>query len=372
MCEIKYLKEMKKISLANLPTKIVKLDRLSKELGTSIYIKRDDQTGSELSGNKVRKLEYSIAEAQSRGCNLLITCGGIQSNHCRATVSAATLLGMKSAVLLRISKKGADNIPYKEGINAPQCPRKDLLTPEVAGNYFMDRLFGADIHFCSPEEYSSQRDVLMEKLADYYREKGYNPYIIPEGASNGIGTLGYYSAMQEIVSQEKEMGVNFDTVVVATGSGGTCAGLNLANRVYELKKRIVGMCVCDNNLYFQERIARISNDAIDYLAKFEVLPESKLTPEMRKKYHFTPEEIEMIDKYVGIGYSLSRPEELEFIKKISALEGVVFDTCYTGKGMYGVWNELQKGGALYGSENLLFIHTGGLFGLFPNSDHFLW
>ena len=115
---------MKRFNIANLPTKIEKLERLSNELKSNIYIKRDDQTGSEFSGNKVRKLEYLITDAISKGCNLLITCGGIQSNHFRATVSVATKLGMKSAVLLRISEE-----------------------PEVTGNYFLDKLMGADVKF---------------------------------------------------------------------------------------------------------------------------------------------------------------------------------------------------------------------------------
>lgn len=361
---------MQKINLANLPTKIVKLERLSSESGKNIYLKRDDQTGSELSGNKVRKLEFSIAEALSSGCNMLITCGGIQSNHCRATVSAATLLGLKSAVLLRISPKGAENVPYKEGEGAPKGGRPDLLTPEVAGNYFLDRILGADVHFCSPAEYSERRNEIMEEMAASYRAKGLKPYIIPEGASNGVGTLGYYSAMEEIISQEREMGVTFDTVVVATGSGGTCAGLNMANRVLRLGKRIVGMCVCDDNQYFQERIAAICNDSLDYLVSFGKI--SPLDDNMRKKYTFIPDEIEMNDKYVGIGYALSTPPEREFITKISRMEGIVLDTCYTGKGMYGLWNELKSGGSLCSSKNILFIHTGGLFGLFPNSDSFSW
>lgn len=362
---------MKKLPLANLPTKIAKLQNLSNELGTNLYIKHDDQTGSELSGNKVRKLEYSIAEAKALGCDMLITTGGIQSNHCRATVSAATLLGMKSAVLLRISKKGADNICYKEGgIGAPESGRNDLLKPEVAGNYFMDKLLGADVHFCSPEEYSQSRNEIMETLAEKYRAKGLKPYIIPEGASNGVGALGYYTAMKEIIMQENEMGVKFDTIVVATGSGGTCAGLNMANRILGLGKRVIGMCVCDNNEYFQERIAGICNDSLDYLVSFgEIKP---LTPEKRKEYSFVPSQIEMNDKYIGIGYALSRPQEMEFIKKVAQMEGIIFDTCYTGKGMYGVWNELQKGGSMYGAKNVLFIHTGGLFGLFPNSGNFAW
>ena len=333
---------MRKISLANLPTKIVKLERLSSELSADIYMKRDDQTGSELSGNKVRKLEFSINEAIENGCNLLITCGGIQSNHCRATVSAAALLGMKSVVLLRISKE-----------------------PEVEGNYFLDKLMGAEVRFCNREEYSLSRDEIMQKIADEYSAKGYKPYIIPEGASNGIGSLGYYNAMKEIVLQEEQMGMKFDTVIVATGSGGTCAGLNIANRVLGLGKRIIGMCVCDDNLYFQKRIASMANDALDMLAK-----DGEIEREQLNSFYFKYDQIEMIDRYVGLGYAISRREELDFITYIARLEGVVFDPVYTGKAMYGLYSEIKNKGLISNKERVLFIHTGGLFGLFPVSKEF--
>jgi pyridoxal phosphate-dependent enzymes, D-cysteine desulfhydrase family len=347
---------MKRISLANLPTKIQKLERLSKELNTNIYIKRDDQTGSEYSGNKVRKLEYCVADAKSKGANLLITCGGIQSNHCRATVAVATLLGMKSAVLLRISDK-----------------------PPVTGNYFLDKLMGADVKFCTKEEYSKHRGEIMDKMAEEYKKRGYKPYVIPEGASNDIGTLGYYNCLKEIVKQEKEMNIKFDTIVVATGSGGTYSGLYLANEIHKYGKRIIGMAVCDNNEYFTNIVKDIATKAIAYL------PESLKKDKNGKPVQLNYNNIEFEDKYVGIGYALSRPEELEFIKKIARLEGLVLDPVYTGKAMYGIYNELKDNGILtkdrngkpYPSRlskkhNILFIHTGGLYGLFPVSETFSW
>lgn len=381
---------MKKISLANLPTKIIKLERLSAQLGKNIYVKQDDQTGSEVSGNKVRKLEYALAEAIEMGCDLVITTGGIQSNHCRSTVAAATRLGLKSAVLLRISQKDAITMPYKPGHTAdtlppkhpenkactsqpaPECPREDLINPEVAGNYFMDRLFGADIHFCSPTEYSTRRGEIMAQIAQEYSKQGYKPYIIPEGASNPVGTMGYYEAMEEIAMQEREMGVTFDAVTVACGSGGTVAGLYLANRVLGLGKKVLGICVCDDNAYFHRLIQPMAYDAVDYLEKFGKLPAGKSLQEWKEYCNFKPEEMELVDQYVGVGYSLSRPEELEFIKEVARLEGVIFDTCYTGKGLYGVVNEIKEGGKLADAENILFIHTGGLYGLFPNADLFTW
>lgn len=325
---------MEKFNIANLPTRIQKLERFSKELGANIYIKRDDHTGSEISGNKVRKLEYLVQDAVSKGCNLLITCGGIQSNHCRATVVTATLYGMKSAVLLRISD-----------------------TPPVTGNYFIDKLLGADVKFCTREEYSKQRGEIMEAMAEEYRKQGYNPYIIPEGASNAIGTLGYYNCMNEILEQEKEMGIKFNTIVVATGSGGTYAGLYLANEVKKLGRRVIGMAVCDDTEYFTNIAQNIATEALEYLPEY-------------KNETLNRNNIEINDKYVGIGYALSRPEELEFIKKFARQEAIILDPVYTGKAMYGVYNELQEGGNLSKDDNILFIHTGGLFGLFPISETF--
>ena len=335
---------MKKLALANLPTKIQRLSRWSDECGKNIYVKRDDQTGSEWSGNKIRKLEFAVQEALGQGCNLLITCGGIQSNHCRATVAVAAHLGLKAAVLLRISEE-----------------------PPVEGNYFLDRLMGADVRFCTRDEYRDHRGDIMQEMADGYAAQGYKPYIIPEGASFGVGVLGYYFAMKEIVAQEKEMGVRFDTVLVATGSGGTLAGLQLANLIHGYGKRVIGVCVCDDAAYFQDIAARISRDALPYLVAQGEISEQEAS---RWAASLKPGDFEFFEEYVGIGYALSRPEELEHIRRMARLEGTVFDPVYTGKATYGMVNELKEGGRLRSSENILFIHTGGLYGLFPISRTF--
>ena len=335
---------MNKLSLANLPTQIQHLSRWSAESGKNIYVKRDDQTGSEWSGNKIRKLEFAVAEALQKGCNLLITCGGIQSNHCRATVAVATRLGLRSAVLLRISEE-----------------------PPLDGNYFLDRLMGADVRFCTRDEYRDHRGEIMQEMADAYAAQGFKPYIIPEGASFGVGTLGYYFAMKEIVAQEREMGITFDTVVVATGSGGTLAGLQLSNLVNDYGKRVIGVCVCDDAAYFQEIAARISTDALPYLVAQGELSQDRAD---RVAASLKPMDFEFFEEYVGIGYALSRPEELEHIARLARMEATVFDPVYTGKATYGMVNELKPGGRLRSSENILFIHTGGLFGLFPVSRSF--
>ena len=323
---------IKKINLANLPTKIVKLERLSKEWGVNLFIKRDDQTGSEISGNKIRKLEYLLKIAVDNGYDTLITTGGIQSNHCRATAAAAALLGLDCELLLRIGD-----------------------VPKIEGNYFLDKLFGANVHFCNADEYRDSRDVIMERIGEKLaKEKGRKCFVIPEGASNAVGSMGYYEAMVEVVSQESKIGIKFDTVVVAVGSGGTYSGLCTANKELKLGKRIIGFAVGSDKQYFVDKIHAINLEA----AKIAGL-----------EARFESEDVEINDKYVGIGYAISRPEELEFIQSVASSEGLVMDPVYTGKAMYGLYNEIKEGNVPSGS-NVLFIHTGGLFGLFPKQDQF--
>lgn len=322
----------KKLNLANFPTKIEKLEKISKESGVNIYIKRDDQTGSEISGNKIRKLEYSIYEAIENGCDTLITCGGIQSNHARATAAAGIKLGMRAILVLRSDE-----------------------TPELEGNYFLDKVIGADVRIISSDDYRERRAEIMKEIKAESDAEGHKAYIIPEGASNGIGSLGYYSAMEEIKEQEKELGIKFDRIVAAVGSGGTYAGLCMGNaEFFNGEKKITGFNVCDDAEFFKKRSEEIIEEAQKYLDKSIIVK---------------AEDMDIIDGYVGIGYAQSRAEELEFIQKTAKKEGVIFDPVYTGKAMYGMMNEIEKGTFEKG-ENILFIHTGGLFGIFSKRDQF--
>jgi len=320
-----------KLSLANLPTKIEPLPVISKQLGVSIYLKRDDQTGSEYSGNKVRKIEYAAAEAIRQGCDTLITCGGIQSNHCRATAAVAAKLCLKSILLLRINEE-----------------------PPICGNYLIDLLFGAEVRFCTPEAYRNARNPIMQEICGSIAAEGRKGYIIPEGASNGIGCFGYFDCMEEIVRQEQEMGISFDTVVVAEGSGGTHAGLHLANKLHGLQKRIVSFCVCDDKEYFSKAVLDICASCLRYLDLS--LP-------------LNQDEIEIFDQYVGRGYALSSPEELAFIARTARENGVIFDPVYTAKAFRGLCREIERG-SFSNAQKILFIHTGGLFGLFPKEKDF--
>lgn len=311
------------IELANLPTKIEKLERLSKELNKNIYIKRDDQTGTEVSGNKIRKLEFAVKEGIDRNSDYLITCGGIQSNHARATAAVAAKLGMGCHLVLR----GGEN-------------------SELEGNYFLDKILGANIQFISEDEYKNHRNEIMKDIQSQLEKDGHRAYIIPEGASNAIGSFGYYKAMEEILKQEKEIGVKFDAIVVTVGSGGTYAGLYYGNYVNNNPATIYGINVAANSEYFKDTVIYLLEEMSKYTNE-KVLVEK--------------DEIKIIDGYVGLGYALSQMKEIEFIHSLAQLEGIILDPVYTGKAMYGLVQEIKKG-RFNEQNNILFIHTGGLFG----------
>ncbi|WP_300393235.1 D-cysteine desulfhydrase family protein [Fusobacterium sp.] len=322
----------KKLKLGNFPTKIERLEKLSTMLKEHIFIKRDDQTGTEISGNKIRKLEYSINEAINNDCDTLITCGGIQSNHARATAAAGIKLGLKSILVLKSDDK-----------------------PEVEGNYLLDRIMGADVRIISSEDYKNKRQEIMEEIVEELKEKGRKGYIIPEGASNGIGTFGYVNCFNEILEQEKELGITFDTIVATVGSGGTFAGLYLGNKITGSNKKIVGINITDTAEIFKDRVCSILEEAKTYIP--------------HKDFEITKEDMCIIDGYVGDGYAISRAEELEFICDFAEAEGIILDPVYTGKAMRGLYSELKKG-TFSDSNNILFIHTGGLFGLFSKKGQF--
>lgn len=320
-----------RISLAHLPTPIQPLDRLSRKLGITLSLKRDDHTGIEFSGNKVRKLEFAVKEALDQGAEVLITCGGIQSNHARATAAVARRLGLDCHLVLR----GTPDIPDH-------------------GNLLLDQLLGAALTFMDPEDFNDRHMERMVSLQAAYAAEGKKAYLLPIGASNAIGTFGYMAAYEEILLQEQNQSTVFDTIVCAVGSGGTHAGLVLGNLIHGNRHQIIGIPIADDAAHFAPIIRGLVDECLARVAPDISLPEKA---------------VQFIDGYAGRGYALNTPEEMDFIRRIARDEGVVLDPVYTGKAFRGLVTELEKG-SLPTARNILFIHTGGLYGLFPKASEF--
>ncbi|MFT5684999.1 MAG: D-cysteine desulfhydrase [Myxococcota bacterium] len=315
---------MKPLALSRLPTPLQHLPGPSKRLGAEIWVKRDDLTGLGLSGNKVRKLDYLLSEAQSAGSTCVITTGGLQSNHCRATAVAARMIGLRPVLLLR---------------GAPPTAAAD-------GNLLLDTILGADITFITPEQYA-HRDALMAEAAERLVAQGERPYIIPEGGSSAVGALGFVQAGRELAVQAVAAGVDFDTVLCAVGSGGTLAGLAMSG----LSASVLGVAVCDDRAYFRQRVEEIADDA------------------SRLGLSLPPRGWDVLEGFAGRGYALSSPAELSSQITLARETGLILDPVYTGK----AWHALEQ--TLAGSpralgRRILFWHTGGLFGIFGRGQEY--
>lgn len=319
-----------RVSLGCFPTRIDPITRLGlRSGGAPVWVKRDDQSGSDLSGNKVRKLEFLLAEAIESRCDCVITCGGIQSNHCRATAVAARRLGLDSVLFLRGD------------------------APAVAdGNLLIDRLVGARAVFITPEEYERRGD-LMAGEADRLRAEGRRPYVIPEGGSNALGAWGYISMMEEMAAQG--FGDRVRHIVCATGSAGTLAGLLLGGRLLALPALIRGVAVCDDEAYFRRRVLEIVSMFRD---RFGIAVSVE------------PSEVRVVEGYKGPGYAKAFPRLLDRIRSVAAEEGLILDPVYTGKAFLA-FGDLLMNGEIPPQDEALFIHTGGIFSLFAYRDELI-
>lgn len=319
-------------SLAHLPTPIHRWNLPNLPPNTELWIKRDDLSGMQLSGNKVRKLEFLMADAVAQGADSVITIGGIQSNHCRATAVAAKYLNLHCFLILRTS---------------------DLLVhqdPGLTGNLLVERLAGAHLQLISKQEYAkigsvTLTNVLKEKLI----KEGMKPYVIPVGGSNSLGTWGYIEAVREI-EQQIQRGtdnVKFDDIVVACGSGGTIAGLSLGSSLSTLKARVHAFSVCDDPDYFHN----FTQGLLDGL-----------------KAGVSSRDIVDIQNAKGLGYAMNTSEELNFVKEVAAATGVVLDPVYSGKAAYAMLKDMHENPKKWEGRRILFIHTGGLLGLYDKVD----
>lgn len=312
--------DFSRVPLGVLPTPLYKLERLSRETGRNLYMKRDDMTGVALGGNKVRKLEFLLADAQEKQADVILTAGGPQSNHAMLTAACAARLNMKAILVLK--KRGV-----LEG-----------------GNLILDGLYGAEVRFVDTDSYE---DVYaeMERIMQNLRAEGHTPYFIPVGGSVPLGCLGYVNCVREIAAQAEALGVKFGHIVSSVGSGGTYAGLTLGAKLYLPGVRSVGIGVCDDPF---EKIA------LELMQETSALLESDVS--------VGAEDID-IHFHIGPGYAQPSPEGSAAVQRLARTEGILADPVYTGKGLAGFFQLLEDGYFPEG-EDILFIHTGGAGALF--------
>ncbi|PZD73511.1 L-cysteate sulfo-lyase [Acaryochloris thomasi RCC1774] len=316
-------------TLGFFPTPLMPLPRLSQALGgPQIWIKRDDQSGLALGGNKTRKLEFLMAEALAQGCDTVITAGAAQSNHCRQTAAAAAALGLGCHLVL--------------GGEAPAQP---------TGNLLLDQLFGATLHWSGASRKGEQIPALMEVL----QQQGHTPYPVPYGGSNATGAVGFVAAAMELREQLRSLERGFDAIVFASSSGGTQAGLMVGQAVTDLQTQLIGIGI-------DKADAATSVAQISQLAK-ETAQSISLT-------HYQPQPITVNLDYLGDGYGVVSDRERAAISLVAQLEGILLDPVYTGRAMGGLLDLIDRQ-ILKSGQTVLFWHTGGTPALFSSAGSLL-
>lgn len=326
-----YLAKFPRVELATLPTAIQPAPRFSKALGgkVNIWIKRDDNSGLTLGGNKARKLEFLLADALRQGCDTLITTGGPQSNHCRMTAGAAAKIGMHCHLVFP-----SNQFDIRQG------------------NLLLDELLGAELHWLDPAEID---DITreMSKLASELQAQGRRPYIIPLGGSNSLGAMGYVYAVREFLQQADALRLQFSAFVHASGSGGTQAGLLAGTLLNHLQTEVVGVSVSRSKENLQPIVIKLSKLVLSLL-NYEIDP---------------TEYVHVLDSFVGEGYGIPTAESREALQLLAQTEGLIIDPVYTAKAVAGLIHEVRAGRWAEGS-NVLFWHTGGSPALF--ADQVFW
>ncbi|KAL4457486.1 hypothetical protein ABPG75_012351 [Micractinium tetrahymenae] len=319
--------------LAQLPTPVHPWAVPGLPPGCELHIKRDDLTGMQLSGNKVRKLEFLLAEAREKGHDSVITIGGIQSNHARATAVAARYLGWDAHLVLRNSRHLADS------------------DPGLVGNLLVERLVGAHIWQVTKEEYGRYGGpALGERLAEQLRrERGLNPYIIPVGGSSATGVWGYLDMIHEL--EQQIAGQGFTDIAMACGSGGTTAGIALGNHLSGLGLRVHAYGVCDDPAYFYEFCDGL-------LAGLGATPDV-VGADSAAMFRAVQAK--------GAGYAISRDDELALVAEVAATTGIILDPVYTGKALHGLVSEMRANPGAWAGRKVLFVHTGGLLGMYDKA-----
>lgn len=315
-------------------TPIEKLERFSAELGgPNVYMKRDDLLGLTGGGNKTRKLEFLMADALDKGADTIITCGAVQSNHCRLALAAAVKEGLRCHLVLE------ERVP-------------ESYDPYASGNNFLFNLIGVeDVHVVKG---GSNLMEEMETLADNLKRMGRNPYIIPTGGSNEIGALGCVSCAQEILQQTFEMGLKVDSIVVTSGSAGTHAGILTGIIGQNANIPVIGIGI---NRKKEEQAEAVHSLAMRISNKLGLK-----NPPLR-------EDVIVFDDYVGGGYSIPTEGMVKAVKMLARTEAILLDPVYTGKAMAGLIDLINKG-YFRGKANILFLHTGGSPALYAYTKEF--
>ncbi|CAE8614421.1 unnamed protein product [Polarella glacialis] len=308
--------------------------------GVELFVKRDDYTGVELSGNKVRKLEFIFADALKMGADCVVTCGGAQSNHARATAIAARMLGLEPFLVLRLEE------PHVSEATAEAI----AADPPLVGNLLVDRLAGAQLRFVTKSEYSKHgSESLIQGLCNELQSQGRRPFAVPVGGSSGLGCWGYLEAVAEMRKQDVDESLGITDVAFACGSGGTAAGLALGNHLSGWGVGVHAYSVCDSPEYF--------HDFIDKVA----LPEMSLRPEAGVP---PSRQLLRVENVKNLGYAVASDEELRFYALVARSTGLVLDPCYTGKAFYRLYRELQSCPEKFKGRRVLYVHTGGMLGTF--------
>ena len=314
------IENFKRVSLGHFPTPIEHLKSISDYLGgPQIFIKRDDCTGLATGGNKTRKLEFILADAIDKNADLVVTVGAIQSNHARQTAAACARLGLKCLIVLEQRLKDAPEIYMS------------------SGNVFLNKVFGAEMILCPPD-----RDVkdYADEIVEEKKHSGGNPYFIPVGGSNHLGELGYIECMREII--ENQNNNPFTHILLATGSGGTHAGLVAGKTIFQSEIKIIGISIKDNKSTQEERVYQLATNSLKYV--------DSSAPNR--------EDVFVDDSYVGPGYAEPTDGMRKALSLMATREGILLDPVYSGKAFDGLIGLVQSN-FFKTTDKVLFLHTGG-------------
>ncbi|MDX1734081.1 MAG: D-cysteine desulfhydrase family protein [Halioglobus sp.] len=326
-----YLEKFPTFALGHLPTPLQPLERLGAELGgPTLWIKRDDCTGLALGGNKVRKLEYLLGEARAEGVDTLVTVGAVQSNHVRQTAAAAAVAGMQCEAVL---VEAVD----RHGWNATD-----------SGNVILDTLLGANVHRLASE---AEAPAYILQLLEDLAAQGRTPTFIPLGGSGAVGNLGYLAMVEELLAQLP----TFDAIYLASSTGGTQAGMLAGLHIQGHDARVHGVTVYNPDAAaLRAEIEALCNATLEHVGAGSAIPAASIQVE---------------GGYVGTGYGQTTPQCLDAVRLVARLEAIVLDPVYTGKAMAALIDHVRQG-RFDGSENIVFLHTGGAPALFAYAEEF--